>query len=109
MKATGGADGYFRTWAGQHATTLEEQQRLGAPSAWPGAVAPTLATLNSALILRMGGMRAIEGHLDEATTRALDNDTQRTAVESTRGPERTPARTGAPSADVGRGGPLPPR
>ncbi|MFD4628345.1 NHLP family bacteriocin export ABC transporter peptidase/permease/ATPase subunit [Streptomyces sp. NPDC058284] len=63
MKATGGENGYFRRWAGQHATTLEEQQRLGVPSAWLGIVAPTLATLNSALILWIGGLRAVEGHL----------------------------------------------
>ncbi|MGW1728172.1 NHLP family bacteriocin export ABC transporter peptidase/permease/ATPase subunit [Streptomyces sp. NPDC002306] len=63
MKATGGEDGYFRKWAGQHATTLEEQQRLGVPGAWLGVVAPTLATLNSALILWIGGMRAIDGHI----------------------------------------------
>lgn len=63
MKATGGEDGYFRKWAGQHATTLEEQQRLGVPSAWLGVVAPTLATLNSALILWIGGLRAVEGHI----------------------------------------------
>ncbi|GAA2492941.1 NHLP family bacteriocin export ABC transporter peptidase/permease/ATPase subunit [Streptomyces longisporus] len=61
MKATGGEDGYFRKWAGQHATTLEEQQRLGVPSAWLGVVAPTLASVNSALILWIGGMRAVEG------------------------------------------------
>ncbi|MEB3960711.1 NHLP family bacteriocin export ABC transporter peptidase/permease/ATPase subunit [Streptomyces kunmingensis] len=63
MKATGGENGYFRRWAGQHATTLEEQQKLGVPSAWLGVVAPTLATLNSALILWIGGLRAVEGHL----------------------------------------------
>ncbi|MFD3658589.1 NHLP family bacteriocin export ABC transporter peptidase/permease/ATPase subunit [Streptomyces sp. NPDC058620] len=63
MKATGGEDGYFRRWAGQHATTLEEQQRLGVPSAWLGIVAPALATLNSALILWIGGLRAVEGHI----------------------------------------------
>ncbi|MGY1495598.1 NHLP family bacteriocin export ABC transporter peptidase/permease/ATPase subunit [Streptomyces sp. QTS52] len=63
MKATGGEEGYFRKWAGQHATTLEEQQRLGVPSAWLGVVAPTLATLNSALILWIGGLRAVEGHM----------------------------------------------
>ncbi len=63
LKATGGEDGYFRKWAGQHAITLEEQQRLGVPSAWLGIVAPTLATLNSALILWIGGMRAVEGHI----------------------------------------------
>ncbi|UUN30322.1 NHLP family bacteriocin export ABC transporter peptidase/permease/ATPase subunit [Streptomyces sp. FIT100] len=63
MKATGGENGYFRRWAGQHATTLEEQQRLGVPSAALAVVAPTLATLNSALILWIGGMRAVEGHI----------------------------------------------
>ncbi|MFJ8309897.1 MULTISPECIES: NHLP family bacteriocin export ABC transporter peptidase/permease/ATPase subunit [unclassified Streptomyces] len=63
MKATGGENGYFRRWAGQHATTLEEQQRLGVPSAWLGVVAPLLATLNSALILWIGGLRAVEGHI----------------------------------------------
>ena len=63
MKATGGENGYFRRWAGQHATTLEEQQRLGVPSAALAVVAPTLATLNSALILLIGGTRAVEGHI----------------------------------------------
>ncbi|MFG2194200.1 NHLP family bacteriocin export ABC transporter peptidase/permease/ATPase subunit [Streptomyces sp. NPDC048639] len=63
MKATGGENGYFRRWAGQHATTLEEQQRLGVPSAALAVVAPTLAALNSAMILLIGGMRAVEGHI----------------------------------------------
>ncbi|MFF8828341.1 NHLP family bacteriocin export ABC transporter peptidase/permease/ATPase subunit [Streptomyces sp. NPDC015131] len=63
MKATGGENGYFRRWAGQHAATLEVQQRLGVPSAALAVVAPTLATLNSALILWIGGLRAVEGHL----------------------------------------------
>lgn len=63
MKATGGEDGFFRRWAGQHATTLDVQQRLGVPSAWLAVVAPTLATANSALILWIGGLRAVEGHL----------------------------------------------
>ncbi|MFE0632021.1 NHLP family bacteriocin export ABC transporter peptidase/permease/ATPase subunit [Streptomyces sp. NPDC058864] len=63
LKATGGENGYFRRWAGQHASTLEEQQRLGVPSAWLSVVAPTLATLNSALILWIGGLRAVEGHI----------------------------------------------
>lgn len=63
MKATGGENGFFRRWAGQHATTLEEQQRLGVPSAVLSVVAPTLATLNSALILWIGGLRAVEGHI----------------------------------------------
>lgn len=63
MKATGGEDGFFRRWAGQHAVTLDVQQRLGVPSAWLAIVAPTLAALNSALILMIGGLRAVDGHL----------------------------------------------
>ncbi|MFJ3582110.1 NHLP family bacteriocin export ABC transporter peptidase/permease/ATPase subunit [Streptomyces sp. NPDC090127] len=63
MKATGGENGFFRRWAGQHATTLDVQQRLGVPSAWLAVVAPTLAALNSGLILMIGGLRAVEGHL----------------------------------------------
>ncbi|WSA47501.1 NHLP family bacteriocin export ABC transporter peptidase/permease/ATPase subunit [Streptomyces sp. NBC_01803] len=63
MKATGGENGFFRRWAGQHAATLDTQQRLGVPSAWLAIVAPTLAALNSALILLIGGTRAVEGHL----------------------------------------------
>ncbi|MBO0653805.1 NHLP family bacteriocin export ABC transporter peptidase/permease/ATPase subunit [Streptomyces triculaminicus] len=63
MKATGGENGFFRRWAGQHAVTLDVQQRLGVPSAWLAVVAPTLAAVNSALILMIGGLRAVEGHL----------------------------------------------
>ncbi|QXE33732.1 NHLP family bacteriocin export ABC transporter peptidase/permease/ATPase subunit [Streptomyces sp. GMY02] len=63
MKATGGESGYFRRWAGQHATTLDEQQRLGVPGAFLAVVAPLLATFNSALILWIGGLRAVEGHI----------------------------------------------
>ncbi|MFI9721806.1 NHLP family bacteriocin export ABC transporter peptidase/permease/ATPase subunit [Streptomyces sp. NPDC052396] len=63
MKATGGENGFFRRWAGQHAVTLEVQQRLGVPSAWLAVVAPALAALNSALILLIGGLRAAQGQL----------------------------------------------
>ncbi|MFJ6698247.1 NHLP family bacteriocin export ABC transporter peptidase/permease/ATPase subunit [Streptomyces sp. NPDC091272] len=63
MKATGSENAFFRRWAGQHAITLDVQQRLGVPSAWLAVVAPTLAALNSALILMIGGLRAVEGHL----------------------------------------------
>ncbi len=63
MKATGGENGYFRRWAGQHALTLDSQQRLGVPSAVLAVVAPTLAALNSALILLIGGSRAVAGHI----------------------------------------------
>lgn len=63
MKATGGENGYFRRWAGRHATTLDGQQRLGVPSAALAVVTPTLAALNSAFILLIGGLQAAEGHI----------------------------------------------
>ncbi|PRH76529.1 NHLP family bacteriocin export ABC transporter peptidase/permease/ATPase subunit [Streptomyces solincola] len=63
LKATGGEDGYFRRWAGQHAATMEVRRRLGVPSAALAVVAPTLAALNSGLILWIGGLRAVEGQL----------------------------------------------
>jgi NHLM bacteriocin system ABC transporter peptidase/ATP-binding protein len=63
MKATGGEAGYFRRWAGQHAVTLNGEQRLGVPGAALAVVAPTLAALNSALILLIGGLRAVEGRI----------------------------------------------
>ncbi len=63
MKATGGETGFFRRWAGQHAVTLTGEQRLGLPSAALAVVAPTLAALNSALILLIGGLRAVDGRI----------------------------------------------
>jgi NHLM bacteriocin system ABC transporter peptidase/ATP-binding protein len=63
MKATGGENGWFGRWAGQHAATLDGQQRLGVPSAVLAVVAPTLAAVNSALILLIGGQRAVEGRI----------------------------------------------
>jgi NHLM bacteriocin system ABC transporter peptidase/ATP-binding protein len=63
MKATGGENEFFRRWAGQHAVTLDGQQRLGVPSAALAVVAPTLAALNSALILLFGGVRAVDGQI----------------------------------------------
>ena len=63
MKATGGENGWFGRWAGQHAATLDGQQRLGVPGAALAVVAPTLAAVNSALILLIGGQRAVEGRI----------------------------------------------
>ncbi|MFM9559116.1 NHLP family bacteriocin export ABC transporter peptidase/permease/ATPase subunit [Streptomyces caniscabiei] len=61
MKAAGAENGHFSRWAGEHAITLHGQQRLGVPIAALGVVPPTLAAVNSALILLLGGMRAIDG------------------------------------------------
>jgi NHLM bacteriocin system ABC transporter peptidase/ATP-binding protein len=63
MKATGGERGYFRRWAGLHSTLLAGQQQVGTPNAFLATVGPTLATLSSAVVLLVGGLRAVEGHL----------------------------------------------
>jgi NHLM bacteriocin system ABC transporter peptidase/ATP-binding protein len=63
MKATGGEQSYFRRWAGLQATVLAGQQRVGAPSAVFTTVAPALAGLSSAVILLVGGLRAVDGIL----------------------------------------------
>ena len=63
LKATGGEGGYFRRWAGLHATLLAGQQEVGTPSALLATVGPALATLSSAVVLLVGGLRAMDGHL----------------------------------------------
>ena len=63
MKATGGEKGYFRRWAGLHSALLVGQQRVGTPSAFFATIAPALAMLSSAVVLLIGGLRAVEGQL----------------------------------------------
>jgi NHLM bacteriocin system ABC transporter peptidase/ATP-binding protein len=63
MKATGSENAYFRRWSGFQAKVVSGQQKLGAPAAVLSVAAPLLATSNSALILLVGGLRAVEGHI----------------------------------------------
>jgi NHLM bacteriocin system ABC transporter peptidase/ATP-binding protein len=63
LKAGGGENGYFRRWAGQQATTVNGHQRLGVPGSVLAVVAPTLAAINSGLILLVGGTRAVDGRI----------------------------------------------
>ncbi|TWP50481.1 NHLP family bacteriocin export ABC transporter peptidase/permease/ATPase subunit [Lentzea tibetensis] len=63
LKATGGENEYFRKWAGAQAKVLSGQQKLGTPSAMLSVVAPALAALNSAMILLIGGLQAVGGHI----------------------------------------------
>jgi len=63
MKATGSENAYFRRWAGFQAKVVSGQQKLGTPAAVLSVVAPMLATFNSALILLVGGLRAVEGSI----------------------------------------------
>ena len=63
IKATGGENEFFRRWAGHHANVVNGTQRLGLPIAVLSTVAPLLAALNSAVILLVGGLRAVDGHI----------------------------------------------
>lgn len=63
MKAVGGEDAHFRRWASHQATLLNTEQRFAVPGAIFGTVAPTLAMLTSALVLLIGGLRAVDGAL----------------------------------------------
>lgn len=63
LKATGGENEYFRKWSAFYAKVLTGSQRVGVPTALLGIVAPTLAAINSAMILLIGGLQAVEGHI----------------------------------------------
>ena len=70
MKATGGENGYFRRWAGQHAPRWRSSSGSACRArGWPSSRRRS-ATLNSALILWIGGLRAVRGrHLDRSARR----------------------------------------
>jgi NHLM bacteriocin system ABC transporter peptidase/ATP-binding protein len=63
MKATGGENEYFRRWSGDQAKVISGQQQIGRPIALLAVVAPTLAAINSALILLIGGLQAVHGNI----------------------------------------------
>ncbi|MFF8430624.1 NHLP family bacteriocin export ABC transporter peptidase/permease/ATPase subunit [Streptomyces sp. NPDC016566] len=63
LKATGGENSHFSRWAGHHAALLDTQQRVGVPASVLATVAPLLAALNSALVLYIGSVRAVDGHV----------------------------------------------
>ena len=63
MKATAAENEYFRRWSGHLAALLDSEQRVGVPTAVFATIAPLLAASNSAIILLVGGVRAVEGHV----------------------------------------------
>jgi NHLM bacteriocin system ABC transporter peptidase/ATP-binding protein len=63
MKAAGGENDYFGKWASDLAKVVTGRQRIGTPSAVLAVVPPTLAAVNSALILLIGGLQAVSGHI----------------------------------------------
>ena len=61
IKAAGLESASFQRWSGFETKVVNSEQKLGVPSALLTVIPPTLATLNSALILLIGGLRAADG------------------------------------------------
>jgi NHLM bacteriocin system ABC transporter peptidase/ATP-binding protein len=61
IKATGGEWGFFRRWGDQQASLITHEQRAGMPAAVLSAMVPFLAMLNGAVVLMVGGFKAIDG------------------------------------------------
>ena len=61
VKASGTELQSFGRWAGFQAKVANLEQKLGVPTIYLTAAPPALATLNSGLILLVGGLKAMEG------------------------------------------------
>ena len=73
VKATAGEDIAHMRWAGFYAKVLGAQQRIGVQSALLAVVPPFLATLNSAFILLLGGLRVVDGVMTVGTLIAFQS------------------------------------
>jgi NHLM bacteriocin system ABC transporter peptidase/ATP-binding protein len=63
LKATGSEGEFFARWAGYHARTMNTEQTIGVLSQMVAAVPPFSQTMSTAVVLVLGGMQVMNGHL----------------------------------------------
>jgi NHLM bacteriocin system ABC transporter peptidase/ATP-binding protein len=63
LKASGMEGDFFSKWSGYQSKVMNGHQSIGSTSLWLGSVPPFLSTLNSTLIIGIGGLRVMDGHL----------------------------------------------
>jgi ATP-binding cassette subfamily C protein len=63
LKATGGESSFFAQWAGHQAKLTEAQQRLARRETIFGALKSGVGRINTLLVLGLGALRVMEGHL----------------------------------------------
>ena len=63
VKASGSEPDFFSRWAGHQAKVVNAGQQLQLTEIFLGAVPPLLLSVNVALVLGIGGLRVIDGHL----------------------------------------------
>ncbi len=67
LKASGSESEFFTRWAGHQAKLMNSEQRMGETTNYLSAVPAFLATLNTAVILILGGFRVLDGFISLGT------------------------------------------